>query len=113
MRKRIFRYLCFFAIGSIAVLITFSAVIINAQGISIRNALPELLFVVTVLVIGILLSAYILSRKLTKLRLDERTGDTELNPLHKQIKDQGARLRRTYALDSFKHRVRQRFSLLL
>ena len=97
MRKRIFRYLCFFAIGAIAVLITFSAVIINAQGISIRNALPELLFVITVLVIGILLSAYILSRKLTKLRLDERTGDTELNPLHKQIKDQGARLRRSAA----------------
>ncbi len=97
MQKRIFRCLCLFSIIAIAVLIVLFAFLCSRYGLAFTEMLPHMIPAVTLLLILIFIGALLLSRKLVRLRLDESSADAELTPLRKQIKDQGAQLRKSEA----------------
>lgn len=97
MQRRIFRTLCLFAVGTIALTVILFACVNGIHGISLSETLPLLIPAVTVLALVICLGAYILSRRLLHLQLDEKNADSALNPLRKQLNDQGARLRKSAA----------------
>jgi len=97
MQRRIFRYLCLFAVSAIAVMCVLFAFISNRFGSGFVSTLPYLIPAITVLLVLVFIGAQLLSKKLVRLRLDGRSPDAELNPLREQIKDQGAQLRKSEA----------------